>query len=65
MPYVVISVSWLETSSRAGGIRLGTAASLAGIQISVTVSPMKVAMAAQATVSPPESPKSGTSGIEP
>ena len=33
------------------GIRLGTAASLAGIQISVIVSPMKVAMTAQATVS--------------
>src|SRR5690242_21507548 len=50
MPYVVTRVSWLETSIRLFGMRLGTAASLAGIQIRVMVSPTKVAMAAHATV---------------
>ena len=65
MPYVVISVSWLETSRRALGIRLGTAASLAGIHIRVMVSPMKVAITAQVTTSPPVSLTSATTGIEP
>jgi hypothetical protein len=65
MPYVVISVSWLETSRRPLGIRLGTAASLAGIHIRVTVSPMKVAMTAQVTMRPPESLNRATTGIEP
>jgi hypothetical protein len=50
IPYVVIRVSWLEISIRDLGMRLGTAASLAGIQISVTASPTNVAIAAQATV---------------
>jgi hypothetical protein len=65
MPYVVIRVSWLEISRRLRGIRFGTAASLAGIHIRVTVSPMKVAMTVQATVSAPESLKMATTGIEP
>ena len=59
-----MSVSWLETSSRARGIRLGTAASLAGIQISVIVSMRNVATAAQPTTRPPLTPESATSGIE-
>jgi hypothetical protein len=65
IPYVVTRVSWLLISMRDFGIRLGTAASLAGIQISVIVSPMKVAMVAQATMTPGEAPTSATTGIEP
>jgi hypothetical protein len=64
IPYVVTSVSWLDTSIRDFGMRLGTAASFAGIQIRVSVSPMNVAMVAQVTVSAGEAPSSGTTGIE-
>ncbi|GFJ90080.1 hypothetical protein Prum_037220 [Phytohabitans rumicis] len=63
-PYVVIRVSWLAISSRDLGMRLGTAASLAGIHINVTVSMKNVAMAAQPTVIPAFSEKSATIGIE-
>jgi hypothetical protein len=65
MPYVVTRVSWLETSIRALGMRFGTAASFAGIQISVMVSPTNVATVAHVTVTAAEAPNSGTSGIEP
>ncbi len=65
MPYVVIRVSWLDTSICDLGSRLGTAASLAGTQIRVTDSPMNVAIAAQVTVVAADAPSSGTSGIEP
>jgi hypothetical protein len=65
MPYVVIRVSWFDTSSRLRGIRLGTAASLAGIHMRVTVSPMKVANTVHATMSAPESLKIATTGMEP
>jgi hypothetical protein len=65
IPYVVIKVSWFDTSSRLRGIRLGTAASLAGIHISVTVSPMNVAMTVHATVTAPESLNRATTGMEP
>lgn len=57
-------MSWLAISRRAFGIRLGTAASLAGIQMSVMVSIRKMAIAAQATVSAPLTPNIGSSGIE-
>ena len=32
VPYVVSRLSWLACSSRSGGTRLGTVASLAGVQ---------------------------------
>ncbi len=65
MPYVVTSVSWLEISIRDLGMRFGTAASLAGIQIKVIVSPTNVAIVAQVTVTAAEAPNNGTTGIEP
>jgi hypothetical protein len=60
----VAKVSWLEASRRALGIRLGTAASLAGSQISVMLSITKMAMAAHPTVTAASSEKSPTVGIE-
>jgi hypothetical protein len=54
----------LETSIRDFGIRLGTAASFAGIQIRESVSPTNVAIVAQVTVTAGEAPSSGTIGIE-
>ena len=64
MPYVVIRVSWLAISSRARGIRLGTAASFAGIQISVIVSMQEGGDRRPADHRRPLSEKSATSGIE-
>ncbi len=61
---MVISVSWFAASSRVRGMRLGTAASLAGIHSRVIDSIRNVAISAQPTTSPPAAPVSAYSGIE-
>jgi hypothetical protein len=49
-PYVVNRLSWLAASSRSRGTRLGTVASLAGIQTRLATSMRKVATNSQVRV---------------
>ena len=64
MPYVVARVNWLAASSRERGSRLGTAASLAGVQICDAHWARNSAMAAQVTTRTELSTMKPTIGIE-
>src|SRR4051812_29213409 len=64
IPYVVARVSWFAASSRARGIRFGTAASLAGVHIIAAASMTKVATPVQASTSFGSSRITAAAGIE-